>query len=115
MQEVQDPHFHGNEVRDIFLEFLLTLMRNYRRFWIKQKEKKLDLSNYDLEEPQLMNDLFKVQDFLSDLGMTKIGSFGFKFTESSIFTAFIEKRQRNPTDPEIKFFDNCLEKRKAKK
>ena len=90
-------------------------MRNYRRFWVKPKEKKLDLSNYDLEEPQLMNDIFKVQDFLSDLGMTKIGSFGFKFTESSIFTAFIEKRQRNPNHPEIKFFDNCLEKRKAKK
>ena len=55
-------------------------MRNYRRFWVKPKEKKLDLSNFDLEEPQLMNDIFKVQDFLLDLGMTKIGSFGFKFT-----------------------------------
>jgi hypothetical protein len=41
MQEVQDPHFHGNEVRDIFLEFLLTLMKNYRKYWnpVKDKEK----------------------------------------------------------------------------
>lgn len=62
-----------------------------------------------------MTDIFKVQDFLADLGMTKIGSFGFKFTESSIFTAFIEKRQRDPNHPEIKFFDSCIEKRKAKK
>lgn len=31
-------------------------------------------------EPALMNNIFKVQDFLSDLGMTKVGSFGYKFT-----------------------------------
>ena len=33
-----------------------------------------------LDEPALMSTSFKVQDFLSDLGMTKIGSFGYKFT-----------------------------------
>ena len=31
-------------------------------------------------EPQLINDMFKIQDFLSDLGMNKVGSFGYKFT-----------------------------------
>lgn len=92
-------------------------MRNYKRFWNKpkEKEKKGDSSYMDLGQPQLMTDIFKVQDFLADLGMTKIGSFGFKFTQSSIFTAFIEKRQRDPNHPEIKFFDSCIEKRKAKK
>lgn len=62
-----------------------------------------------------MTDILRVQDFLTDLGMTKIGSFGVKFTESSIFTAFIERRQKNPNDPHIQFFDSCLERRKGKK
>jgi|JI10StandDraft_1071094.scaffolds.fasta_scaffold2889207_1 hypothetical protein len=33
-----------------------------------------------LDEPAMMTNIFKLQDFLSDLGMTKIGSFGYKFT-----------------------------------
>ena len=70
MQEFQDPHFRGNEVRDIFFEFILTLMRNYKKFWINKEPSK----NESLRE------LFKVEDFLSDLGMTKLGSFGCKFT-----------------------------------
>lgn len=44
MQEVQDPHFHGHLVRDIFFDFFLTLMRNYRKFWIKPKDKGKDQS-----------------------------------------------------------------------
>lgn len=90
-------------------------MRNYKRFWCKPKEKRGDSSFYDFGDSQLINDIFKVREFLEDLGMTKVGSFGSKFTESSIFTAFIEKRQRSPFAPEIKFFDACIEKRKAKK
>ena len=83
-------------------------MRNYRRFWIKPKNGKLDSSITEMVSPQLITDIFKVEDFLSDLGMTKVGSFGFKFTESSIFTSFIEKRQRDPNAPEIVFCDNCI-------
>lgn len=52
-----------------------------------------------------MNDMFKTQEFLSDLGMTKVGSFGYKFTESSIFTCFIERRYQNANDPQLNFFD----------
>jgi hypothetical protein len=62
-----------------------------------------------------MTNIFKVQDFLSDLGMTKVGSFGYKLTESSIFTSFIERRFLNYHDPELLFFDECIERKKSKK
>ena len=89
MQEFQDSHFNGNEVRDIFLEFILTLMRNYKKFLITQQN----------EKNQTLSDLFKVEEFLSDLGMTKVGSFGCKFTESTIFASFIEKKNKSPNSP----------------
>lgn len=54
----------------------------------KYKEGK-ENSTIGLTEPQLLNDMFKLQDFLSDLGMTKVGSFGYKLTEATIFTSFI--------------------------
>jgi hypothetical protein len=66
-------------------------------------------------EPQLLNDMFKVQDFLSDLGMNKIGSFGYKFTEGTIFSAYLERRSSNYSDPVANFLDDCLEKKKSKK
>ena len=71
---------------------MLTLMKNYRKFWksIKYKDMK-ENSSMTLTEPQLLNDVFRVQDFLADLGMSKVGSFGYKFTEGTIFTAFIER------------------------
>ena len=59
--------------------------------------------------------MFRVQEFLSELGMTKIGSFGYKFTESSIFISFIERKYNQPRNPEIAFFDECLDRRKSKK
>ena len=39
MQEVADPNFHGHLIRDIFLDFFLTLMKNYRKYCLKPKEK----------------------------------------------------------------------------
>lgn len=62
-----------------------------------------------------MSNIFKVQDFLSDLGMTKIGSFGYKFTESSIFTSFIERKFQRLNESQISFFDECIERKKSKK
>lgn len=59
--------------------------------------------------------MFKVQDFLSDLGMNKVGSFGYKFTEGTIFTAFLERRYQNANDLVANFFDECLDKKKSKK
>ena len=34
MQEVEHPEFQGALVRDCFYEFVLTLMKNYRKFWV---------------------------------------------------------------------------------
>ena len=34
MQEVEHPEFQGHLVRDCFFEFTLTLMKNYRKFWV---------------------------------------------------------------------------------
>lgn len=62
-----------------------------------------------------MSNIFKVQDFLSDLGMTKIGSFGYKFTESSIFTSFIERKFQRLNESQTSFFDECIERKKSKK
>lgn len=39
----------------------------------------MSMSGLD-EGPTCFTDYFKVQAFLSDLGMTKVGSFGYKFT-----------------------------------
>lgn len=67
-------------------------MKNYRKFFSKPKvpaSDKFDTTIASFDPSALMANIFKVQDFLSDLGMTKIGSFGYKFTESSIFTSFI--------------------------
>lgn len=47
--------------------------------------------------------------------MTKIGSFGYKFTESSVFMYFMEKKYSKTVNPEIAFFDECLDRRKSKK
>lgn len=59
---------------------------------------KFDTTINSFDPSALMSNIFKVQDFLSDLGMTKIGSFGYKFTESSIFTSFIERSYQNQND-----------------
>ena len=116
MQQVEHPEFEGHLVRDSFYEFMLTLMKNYRKFWktIKYKDMK-ENSSMMLTEPQLLNDIFKVQDFLSDLGMSKVGSFGYKFTEGTIFTAFIERHSHLSEDPELLFLDQSLDRKKAKK
>lgn len=34
MQEIEHPEFQGHLVRDCFLEFTLTLMKNYKKFWV---------------------------------------------------------------------------------
>lgn len=80
----------------------------------KYKEGK-ENSSLGLTEPQLLNDIFRVQDFLSDLGMSKVGSFGYKFTEGTIFTSFIERRHQFAEDPELRFFDDSLDRKRANK
>jgi hypothetical protein len=64
----------------------------------KYKDSK-ENSTISLTEPQLLNDIFKVQEFLSDLGMSKVGSFGYKFTEGTIFTSFIERKHQEAANP----------------
>lgn len=62
-----------------------------------------------------LDELYNTQDFLNDIGMGKIGSFGYKFTETSIFSAFIETRAREHLNPHLIFFEQCLELKKSKK
>lgn len=62
-----------------------------------------------------IEELYNVQDFLSDLNMTKVGSFGYKFTETSIFSSFIENRVKDKDNQHYKFFEECLEAKKSKK
>ncbi len=82
----------------------------------KYKEgKDKENSSMGLTEPQLLNDIFKVQDFLSDLGMSKVGSFGYKFTEGTIFTSFIERKHQFSEDPELRFFDDSLDRKRSNK
>lgn len=81
----------------------------------KNYKENAENSMMNFDQSGLMTNIFKVQDFLSDLGMTKIGSFGYKFTESSIFTSFIERKYQNPNSPEALFFDECIERKKSKK
>ncbi len=74
-------------------------MKNYKKFWRNKffKDIKDSFSNKS-NESQLISDIFKVQDFLSDLGMNKVGSFGYKFTEGALFTAFMERRHFDAAD-----------------
>lgn len=72
---------------------------------MQNKSKKEALYKDRNESLKQINELFSIEGFLDDLNMTKIGSFGYKFTETSIFTHFIEKRCRNPQDPYFAFFD----------
>lgn len=62
-----------------------------------------------------VDELYNTQDFLADLGMSKIGSFGYKFTETSIFSSFVETRAREPLNSHLIFFEQCLELKKSKK
>ena len=39
MQEVADPNFKGHLIRDAFLDFFLNLMRNYRKYCVRPKDK----------------------------------------------------------------------------
>jgi hypothetical protein len=80
----------------------------------KYKDSK-ENSSIGLTEPQLLNDIFRLQDFLSDLGMTKVGSFGYKLTEGTLFTSFIERRHQFAEDPELSFFDESIDRKKSKK
>lgn len=91
-------------------------MKNYRKFWKNQKYRdSKENSSIGLTEPQLTNDVFRLHDFLSDLGMTKVGSFGYKLTESALFNSFIERRYQFAEDPEFLFFDSCIDKKRGKK
>ena len=47
--------------------------------------------------------------------MTKVGSFGYKLTESTLFTSFIERRHQLIDEPQLIFFDESIDKKKAKK
>ena len=44
-----------------------------------------------------------------------MGSFGYKLTESTLFTSFIERRSQLIDSPELVFFDESIDKKKAKK
>ena len=84
-------------------------MKNYKKFWKSKflKDIRDSFSNKQYES-QLISEIFKVQDFMSDLGINKVGSFGHKFTEGAIFTAFLERRHFDVGDFIANFFDDCL-------
>lgn len=83
-------NFDPYDIRDSFFEFMLTLMKNYMKFWVrvslKQKKGKKEAAYKEQNTLGLdpaaksLDQLYNTQDFLSDLNMTKIGSFGYKFT-----------------------------------
>lgn len=71
-----------------------------------QNKTKKEAIYKDSREPlKQLSELFSVSAFLDDLGMTKIGSFGYKFSETTMFSHFIEKRCKEPHNPYYLFFD----------
>lgn len=47
--------------------------------------------------------------------MSKVGSFGYKFTEGTIFTSFVERKHQFADDPELRFFDDSLDRKRSNK
>jgi len=65
-------------------------MKNYKKYWKSKFFKDIkDTFSIKSNESQLISEIFKIQDFMSDLGINKVGSFGHKFTEGAIFTTFL--------------------------
>lgn len=99
------------EVRDAFLEFMSRLMSDYKKFF-------KDVHSADGSMPERVNsrDCFNFQKFRQQKEGLRSDSFIYQFTDSTIFSNFIEARSLGVTahDEQIMFFDDCLSQQRSK-
>ncbi|KAL4510582.1 hypothetical protein ABPG72_004736 [Tetrahymena utriculariae] len=105
--EIPPVNFNPFDIRDSFLEFVSSFMMKYKKFLIPPDKKKANKE---------MSEIFDTREFLNFHKSSKQGTFLQKFTETTMFSYFIETRtQISPFEPYYQFFDICLEKKRSKK
>ena len=101
---VEPEGFSSPKARDAFLRFLVTIFMNYKRC-LRQG------SGYDAR--------FEEEKFLEDFKNSSPESIGFirRILQTQMFQRFLEERQENPDDSELRFFDESIvaKKNRSKK
>lgn len=99
------------EVRDAFLEFMSRIMSDYKRFF-----QDVHLADGSMPERVNSRDCFNFQKFRAQKDGLKPDSFVYLFTDSTIFSNFIESRSLGQTDhdEQIMFFDESLKQQRTK-
>jgi hypothetical protein len=91
---VEPEGFSSARIRDAFLRFMVSIFVNYKRCLRHNSG----------------HDLFDDEKFLEDFKNSDPESIDFlqRVVKTQLFQRFLEERQENPGDPEIKFFDESI-------
>lgn len=103
-KEVEEPHFNPLKIRNIFLELMVALLRNYDNYFIeeeKKEEKEEEVSRKSLKKIYKIDELKK---------SNKHEKFLCHFFDSSIFSEFIDIKYNEPNNKWVKFFDRARKK-----
>ena len=100
-QKTEDPHFDAYTVRNVFLELMIALMKDYSLHFIEGPHQRDDDQRksfkkfYDIDG---LKKAHKGQKFLCE------------FFECTLFTEFVECKYSEPSNKWIKFFDRSCRK-----
>lgn len=92
--DVAEPGgFNSREIRKAFLRFFVTLFVDYKEYLLTES----------------LNDMFDEETFLKDLHYeTYSRDFMERVIQTQMFQRFLEEREENPMDPQIRFFDESI-------
>eukprot|EP00980_Cylindrotheca_fusiformis_P011967 scaffold2830_cov131-Cylindrotheca_fusiformis.AAC.88 len=90
---VEPPGFDSHQIRKAFLRFFVTLFANYQEYLLTES----------------VNDLFDEEGFLKDLQYdVPTSHFMERVIQTQMFQRFLEEREENPMDSQIRFFDESI-------
>ena len=85
----QPPGFNVHEIRQAFLRFFTSLFQTYRTYVVSGD--------------------FRATDFLASLNLSECSTeFVQEVLKTQMFQNFVEERVDCPNDPEVLFFDDCI-------
>ena len=100
-QKTEDPHFDAYSVRNVFLELMVALMRDYSSYFIEEPEEREDAQRKSFK---------KFYDIVGLKKAHKGQKFLCEFFECTLFTEFIECKYSEPSHKWIRFFDRSCKK-----
>lgn len=85
--------FNSEEIRKAFLRFFVTIFADYEAYLLNES----------------LNNLFDEESFIKDLTFEQYScDFMEKVIQTQMFQCFLEERDENPMDPQIRFFDESI-------